>query len=57
MTREQAQRLIDSYCIDPISDEQAAVGRLLEYPADHFNGPDGQVSPKKQDSLDEVIYG
>jgi hypothetical protein len=54
MTREEAQRLINSYCYDVVPDEDAAIERLLEYDLTEFDGKleHGQT----QDRLDDIIY-
>ena len=54
MTRDEAQRLINSYCCDPVTDETAAIERLMEYKLTEFDNTD---DAETQNRLDDIIYG
>ena len=58
MTREQAQRLIDSYCVDIPADEPAAVRRLMDHDLSEFDlmGTATAEGHDQQDVLDALIY-
>ena len=57
MTRDEARQLIQSYCYDSVSDEEAAVQRLLARDLTEFARLNEAGATEVQDALDELIYG
>ena len=54
MTREEAQKLINSYCHDIVPNEETAIERLMEHDLAEFDGKTGEA--ETQNRLDDIIY-